>query len=68
MDSTRRRALSSEAGLRGRTPLHDKGQPPLVRRVIVERIIAAAKLGERDPDRLCESALRALGSKAVFER
>lgn len=48
--------------------LHDKGQPRLVRQVIVERIIAAAKLGERDPDLLCEIALRALGSKAVFER
>jgi hypothetical protein len=53
---------------KARKSLHDKGQPPLVRQVIAERIIAAAKLGERDPDRLCESALRALGSKAVFER
>jgi hypothetical protein len=53
---------------KARKSLHDKGQPHLVRQVIAERIIAAAKLGERDPDRLCETALRALGSKAVFER
>ena len=53
---------------KARKSLHDKGQPALVRQVIAERIIAAVKLGERDPDRLCETALHALGSKAVFER
>jgi hypothetical protein len=53
---------------KARKSLHDEGQPPLITQIIVERIIAAAKLGERDPDRLCETALRALGSKAVFER
>ena len=53
---------------KARKSLHDKGQPYLVRQVIAERIIAAAKLGERDPAQLCETALRALGSKAVFER
>jgi hypothetical protein len=32
--------------------LHDTGQPYLVREVIASRIIAMAKQGERDPDRL----------------
>ena len=48
--------------------LHDKGQPNIVQEVIAERIIAAAQTGERDPDKLCEKALIALGNKAVFER
>ena len=33
-------------------------QPNVVREVIAGRIIAAAKLGERDPVRLREAALR----------
>ena len=37
--------------------LHDTGQPQIVRDVIAERIVAAAKLGERDPVRLQEAAL-----------
>ena len=53
---------------KARKSLHDKGQPALVQEIIAARIIAAAKTGERDPDRLCESALVALGNKAVFER
>jgi hypothetical protein len=36
-------------------------QAPLVREVIAKRIIDAASNGERDPDRLCERALTALG-------
>jgi len=40
----------------------------MVQQIIAERIIAAAKQGERDPEKLCESALAALGNKAVFER
>jgi hypothetical protein len=47
--------------------LHDKGQLPLVQESIAARIIAAARAGERDPGRLCEIALVALGTKAVFE-
>ncbi|MGC1091392.1 MAG: hypothetical protein WA905_01535, partial [Pseudolabrys sp.] len=31
--------------------------------MIAERIIALAKQGERDPDKLCDGALKALGSK-----
>jgi hypothetical protein len=37
--------------------LDEMGQPRLVREVIAERIIAAARLGERDPARLVEAAL-----------
>jgi len=51
-----------------RKSLHDKGQPPLVQEIIADRIIEAAKNGERDPEKLCEKALTALGNKAVFER
>jgi hypothetical protein len=37
-----------------------RGQPSVVQEVIARRIIAAAKKGERDPQRLCENALKAL--------
>jgi hypothetical protein len=37
--------------------LDDTGQPESVLEIIAERIIAAAKLGERDPVRLREAAL-----------
>jgi len=48
--------------------LHDRMRhPDIVNEVIAERIIALAKKGERDPDRLCAGALAALGNKAVFE-
>ena len=52
---------------RARRSLHDKGQPAIVQEIIAKRIIALAKDGERDPDRLCAGALTALGNKAVFE-
>jgi hypothetical protein len=38
--------------------LQDTGEPDVVRERIATRIIAAAKLGERDPARLLEAALR----------
>ena len=42
--------------------LNDSGQSSkVVREVIAERIIAAAKTGERDPDKLCALAMDALG-------
>jgi hypothetical protein len=41
--------------------LHDTGQPPIVYEVIAKRIIAAAKNGERDPVRLRNAGLLALG-------
>ena len=43
--------------------LHDSGQSRVVREVIAERIIAIANSGERDPDKLCELAMDALGVK-----
>ena len=41
--------------------LHDSGQSSVAREVIAERIIALARTGERDPDKLCELAMDALG-------
>jgi len=38
--------------------LQNAGQPDVSREVIAGRIIAAAKLGEHDPVRLLEAALR----------
>jgi hypothetical protein len=38
--------------------LGDIDQPEVAREVIAGRIIAAARLGERDPARLVEAALR----------
>ena len=61
-------AVMAAAYERARKSLHDKGQPDIVQEIIAKRIIAAAKTGERDPDRLCETALSALGNKAVFSR
>jgi hypothetical protein len=43
--------------------LHDKGQPAIVNEIIAERIIALAGDGERDPGRLSEGALAALGNR-----
>ena len=41
--------------------LHDTGQPPIVHEVIAKRIIDAARAGERDPVRLRNAGLTALG-------
>jgi hypothetical protein len=41
--------------------LEDKGQPGLVREIIAKRIIALAAAGERNSDKLCETALVSLG-------
>jgi hypothetical protein len=38
--------------------LQDTGEPDVVKERIANRIIAAARLGERDPARLLEAALR----------
>jgi hypothetical protein len=38
--------------------LQDDGQPEVTREVMAGRIIAAARLGERDPARLLAAALR----------
>jgi hypothetical protein len=41
--------------------LQDGGQPDLVREIIAKRIIKAAQKGERDPVRLRDAGLAALG-------
>jgi hypothetical protein len=41
--------------------LHDKGQPPIVHELIATRIIEAARKGERDPGKLRDAGLSALG-------
>jgi hypothetical protein len=41
--------------------LHDVGQPAVVQDVLAKRIIAIAKTGERDPNRLCNRALETFG-------
>ena len=41
--------------------LQDGGQPDLVREIIAKRIIEAARKGERDPARLRNAGLAALG-------
>jgi hypothetical protein len=41
--------------------LHDWGQPDVITGTVAKRIIEAAEMGERDPDQLCERALKALG-------
>jgi hypothetical protein len=51
-------AAMSEALEAALKKLPDTGAPEVVRERIATRIIAAAKLGERDPARLLEAALR----------
>jgi len=41
--------------------IHDWGQPVIMREVIARRIIQLARTGDRDPDQLCERALKSLG-------
>lgn len=41
--------------------LHDIGQTELIREIIARRIVEVARNGERDPDKLCVRALKALG-------
>ncbi|HLK83981.1 MAG TPA: hypothetical protein VKT99_21160 [Xanthobacteraceae bacterium] len=43
--------------------LDDAGQSEVVRERIAQRIITAAKLGERDPDRLRAAGLAGLESR-----
>ncbi len=50
-----------EAYDKARQMLHDRGQPDVVQEVIERSIIEVAKTGERDPVRLAERALNALG-------
>ena len=46
--------------------LGGSGQPAVVKEIIAKRIINAARNGERDPHRLCDEALHALGIDWVY--
>jgi len=54
-------ASMSEAFEAACKQLDDTAQPELVLHVIADRIVAAARTGERDPVRLREAALFGLG-------
>jgi hypothetical protein len=41
--------------------LDGAAQPHILREILAKGIIAAARGGERDPDQLCDEALKALG-------
>jgi len=41
--------------------LDGAGQPDLIKEIIAKGILDLARSGERDPDQLCDEALRALG-------
>lgn len=53
--------IMGEAFDTARKDLHDTGQPPIICEVIAKRIINAAKNGQRDPVRLRNAGLSALG-------
>jgi hypothetical protein len=53
-------AVMSEAFEAACKELDEAGQPKVAREVIAGRIIAAARIGERDPARLREAALAGL--------
>ena len=57
-DTTRIMGEAFDAACKG---LHDTGQPTVVQEVIAKRIIKAAMKGERDPVRLRNAGLAALG-------
>jgi hypothetical protein len=54
-------AIMGDAFDRACKELHDTGQPPIVYEVIARRIIDGARSGERDPVRLRNVGLAALG-------
>jgi hypothetical protein len=54
-------ATMSEAYDKACRSMHDWGQPVIIGEVIARRILKLAEAGERDPDRLCERALKSLG-------
>ena len=55
--------LMGEAFDAARAALHDHGQPEIVYAIMAKRIIEAAQKGERDPIRLRDAGLAALGYK-----
>ena len=50
---------------RATSELHDGGHARVVREIIGKRIVALAAKGERDPARLCNSALVAAGLRPL---
>jgi hypothetical protein len=52
--------IMGEAFDAARKKLHDTGQPAIVYEVIAKRILAAARKGERDAERLRDIGLAAL--------
>lgn len=53
--------ILGEAYDRALASLHDAGQPII--ETIARRMLELASKGERDPERLCQGALSALGSR-----
>jgi hypothetical protein len=53
-------AILDTAYGRALAELHDRG-PYSVRQAIARRMVTLAEAGERDPDRLCDKALVAVG-------
>jgi hypothetical protein len=54
-------AAITEACEKASQSLQDWGQPETINEIIAKRIIKLASKGERDPDRLCEQALKSFG-------
>ena len=57
-ETIRLMGLAFEMALASLGPTPDFEDP--IRETLAQRIIALAKAGERDPERLCEGALRAI--------
>jgi hypothetical protein len=58
-------AAMSEAYDKACHAMRDWSQPEIIKEIIAKRIIGLAWRGERDPDRLCERALKFLGYSEV---
>ena len=54
-------AAVTEAYEKASQSMLDWGQPDIIREIIGKRIIDLASKGERDPDELCEQALKSFG-------
>ena len=54
-------AAMAEAYDKACRSMHDWGQPVIIGETIAKRIVQLAADGERDPDELCERALKSLG-------
>ena len=54
-------AAATEAYEKASQSMLDWGQPDIIREIIGKRIIDLASKGERDPDELCEQALKSFG-------